>query len=211
MKQDLNKHEQDLKEQYEILRNSEEEENSRKTYFTIIICMILILVCILFASFSYYRIYKSGNLDKDLELNIENGDTQVNTIDSYTINYDSNGSSYAIDNITPGWTSEEVQTFSIENKGSYTIAYDILWTDVVNTLEVPDNLVYTITRNGTIVKSNVMLPTKEEYMLQNETVGANEKNTYVLSYQYIENGEDQSYDQGKSFSANFKITNATFK
>ncbi len=209
---------QDLKEQYEMLEDSIREEKSRKTYYTLVICMILVLATILFASFSYYRVYRSGNVKKNLELNVENetGDkdpdsSQINTIDTYTIKYDSNGATYNINDIRPGWSSGEAQTFSIENSGSYAIGYDILWTNITNTLEHPENLVYTISRNGTVIKSNVELPTKEEYMLKDETVGPNEKNTYVLSYQFVDNGQDQSVDRGKNFSANFEITNAEFK
>ena len=209
--------EEDLQEQYEMLMDSQREENSRKTYYTLVICMILILAVILFASFSYYRVYKSGNVKKNLELNVEGGDkensnsTNINTIDTYTINYDTNGATYSISDIRPGWESGKAQTFSIENNGSYAISYDVKWKEVVNTLEHPENLVYTITRNNTVIKTDVALPTKADFMLQNETIGPNEKNTYVLSYCFIETGEDQSVDRGKNFSANFEIVNAEFK
>ncbi|MBR1413827.1 MAG: hypothetical protein IJ574_04075 [Bacilli bacterium] len=203
--QEIKANETDLQEQYEMLNKSESLENNKRTYYAIITCTILVLLIILFAICSYNKVYKEQNNNKS------NNQEELNNINSYILNYDTNGNKFVINNITPGMVGENVQTFSIQNKGSYTISYDIVWTNVINELENTNHLVYTITRNGTVVKSNVSLPTKEDYMLQKETVSANEKNTYVLSYQYVDSNEEQNNDQGKTFNADFIIKNVVLK
>lgn len=121
-----------------------------------------------------------------------------------TVSYGNSDGSYIMSNIIPGWVSSEKQHINIKNGSNYDTNIDIKWTDVMNDFTNTKDLVYTLYKENTVIKSGT-LPVKEELIISNLKIDANSNTNYYISYKYLYSENDQNIDQGKTFSGKIKV------
>ena len=106
------------------------------------------------------------------------------------------------EDVGPGWTGKQV--FKIKNNSNDTVRYTLNWKNVINTFTKTNNLDYTLTRNDKKIGFS-KAPYIESPLIENEVIGPNSENTYVINYEFKETYQDQNVDQGKIFSTNLEI------
>ena len=106
--------------------------------------------------------------------------------------------------IKPGDTIG-TKTFTVKNTGDGNVTYNILWTKVINQYVSYADLVVTIKRNGKVVTTDKVLPTKNSQMLGNVLIKVGETHDYELELRYIDTGKNQNVDQSKTFSTVINI------
>lgn len=110
--------------------------------------------------------------------------------------------------ITPGWT--DTKEFSIENTGTSTVTYNLLWRDVINTLINTQYLKYSVVGTGTDAfntESPVTFPTNSSEVISNNiSIDPDVIHNYTVTINYINDPEfDQSEDMEKTFAATIEI------
>ena len=102
-------------------------------------------------------------------------------------------------NLIPG---ESVSTtFTVENSNKVDVCFDLLWNNVNNTFLSKNDLVVTLTKNGTEISlGNSIFPSTNDGVLTSLSIKANTTDTYKLTVTYKETDKDQSADMKKTFS-----------
>ena len=102
-------------------------------------------------------------------------------------------------NLIPG---ESVSTtFTVENSNKVDVCFDLLWNNVNNTFLSKNDLVVTLTKNGTEISlSNSIFPSTNDEVLTSLSIKANTTDTYKLTVTYKLTDVDQSADMKKTFS-----------
>ena len=105
--------------------------------------------------------------------------------------------------ILPGWT--QTQKLVINNRSDVTLPYSIKFKDVINQFNPTSELVYSVRRDGVLVKGEQPCPTSESYIVQTLLIPAHTSYTYEITYHFIETGMNQNYQQGKNFKATIAV------
>ena len=61
----------DYQEQYDVLMKEKEEKGKKKRFLTIFFCLVIILLSVLCATYSYYKIYINEAGKNSNQLNID--------------------------------------------------------------------------------------------------------------------------------------------
>ncbi|MEG0798862.1 MAG: hypothetical protein RR228_00330 [Bacilli bacterium] len=148
-------------------------------------------------SYAFYKTEILG-INNTSSINVSFKELKVKFMDTNAIN----GSK-----ISPGWT--QTKTFSIQNDGDEAVSYNILWTELVNTLVNKDLLTYTLTCTQTganITKTSIPTSQSDVSIINNISIDKGITHTYTLSVTYAEIEGNQGADMGKTFSGKIKIS-----
>ena len=123
-----------------------------------------------------------------------------------------------ITGITPGWKSPSKQHIRITNGSNYDVAVRLDWTEVSNNFTNKDDLVYTLYKGNTVVKTGVM-PSEDTVILPSMEISANSVSDYYIEYDFKykeptegytpgdpEDPNNQNIDQGKEFYGVLKVS-----
>lgn len=134
-----------------------------------------------------------------------------NVYKSTSIVYNQN-TTFNLSSLKPGFNT--THTFSITNNNSNAIKYRIEWNNITSTwgdlvegVSHPEEFTYTLMcSNGEAVKQTTM-PTKKEttIILADLELKTNKTNDCSLRVEFINTGQDQSYNNNKSFRGTYKI------
>ena len=162
----------------------------RKYFYIVFASTLLILFTLMYeGSYAYFNAAISGTGSKK---------TIVKTNEFKDIII-SNTSVSSSSTLMPG---ESVSTtFTINNPNSVSVCFDLLWNNVNNTFLSKNDLVVTLTKNGTEISlSNSIFPSTNDEVLASLSIKANTTDTYKLTVTYKETDVDQSADMKKTFS-----------
>ncbi len=162
----------------------------RKYFYIVFSSTLLILFTLMYeGSYAYFNAFVSSEGEKKTAVT-------TNVYEDIVI---SNTSVVSSNNLLPG---ESVSTsFDITNPNNVSVCFDLLWNNVNNTFLSKNDLVVTLTNNGTEVSlSNSIFPSANDEVLTSLSIKANTTDTYKLTVTYKETDKDQSADMKKTFS-----------
>ena len=162
----------------------------RKYFYIVFSSTLLILFTLMYeGSYAYFNAFVSSEGEKKTAVT-------TNVFEDIVI---SNTSVVSSNNLVPG---ESVSTsFDITNPNNVSVCFDLLWNNVNNTFLSKNDLVVTLTKNGTEISlSNSIFPSTNDEVLASLSIKANTTDTYKLTVTYKETDVDQSADMKKTFS-----------
>ena len=162
----------------------------RKYFYIVFYSTLLILFTLMYeGSYAYFNAFVSSEGEKKTAVT-------TNVFEDIVI---SNTSVVSSNNLVPG---ESVSTsFDITNPNNVSVCFDLLWNNVNNTFLSKNDLVVTLTKNGTEISlSNSIFPSTNDEVLASLSIKANTTDTYKLTVTYKETDVDQSADMKKTFS-----------
>ena len=162
----------------------------RKYFYIVFSSTLLILFTLMYeGSYAYFNAFVSSEGEKKTAVT-------TNVYEDIVI---SNTSVVSSNNLVPG---ESVTTsFDITNPNNVSVCFDLLWNNVNNTFLSKNDLVVTLTKNGTEINlSNSIFPSANNEVLTSLSIKANTTDTYKLTVTYKETDKDQSADMKKTFS-----------
>ena len=162
----------------------------RKYFYIVFSSTLLILFTLMYeGSYAYFNAFVSSEGEKKTAVT-------TNVFEDIVI---SNTSVVSSNNLVPG---ESVSTsFDITNPNNVSVCFDLLWNNVNNTFLSKNDLVVTLTKNGTEISlSNSIFPSTNDGVLTSLSIKANTTDTYKLTVTYKETDKDQSADMKKTFS-----------
>ncbi len=162
----------------------------RKYFYIVFSSTLLILFTLMYeGSYAYFNAFVSSEGEKKTAVT-------TNVFEDIVI---SNTSVVSSNNLVPG---ESVSTsFDITNPNNVSVCFDLLWNNVNNTFLSKNDLVVTLTKNGTEISlSNSIFPSTNDEVLTSLSIKANTTDTYKLTVTYKETDLDQSADMKKTFS-----------
>lgn len=160
----------------------------------IILCItaiVLIVTGLLYFSYGYYMTNITGteNSKKLTSLTkifkFEFSDGTENLVSSNT-------------NFIPGSVIEK--TFTITNKSTEGVYFNIDLDDVTNTFSRTSDIIYEVHYNSEIISTNIF-PTTNSSIATNLYIEKDGTRTYTLKVKYLDSEENQISDMGKSISA----------
>ena len=162
----------------------------RKYFYIVFSSTLLILFTLMYeGSYAYFNAFVSSEGEKKTAVT-------TNVFEDIVI---SNTSVVSSNNLVPG---ESVSTsFDITNPNNVSVCFDLLWNNVNNTFLSKNDLVVTLTKNGTEISlSNSIFPSTNDEVLTSLSIKANTTDTYKLTVTYKLTDVDQSADMKKTFS-----------
>ena len=166
--------------------------NDKKILFGISIVFLFIISASL--SYAYFSSSVTGN-ENAKDMVVEAGTLRLTYTDSPQI---------IMQNIKPGQTITKKVT--VKNTGTLDTAYNLVWQELVNLIANDEMVIEaTCTRyNGDTVEgtceSLTSTPIKRIKIKENVSIEPNVTHKYTITITFKETGENQNYNQGKSFS-----------
>ena len=157
--------------------------------------IVLLFLMTVSMSYAYFSLSVSGNADaKDMV--VEAGTLRLTYTDSPEI---------IMQNIKPGQTITKKVT--VKNTGTLDTAYNLVWQELSNTI-TNDEMVISATcerlnSSGTVDGTCAGLtetPVKTKTITKNIPIESGVTHNYIITITFKETGENQNYNQGKSFS-----------
>ena len=157
--------------------------------------IVLLFLMTVGMSYAYFSLSVSGNADaKDMV--VEAGTLRLTYTDSPQI---------IMQNIKPGQTITKKVT--VKNTGTLDTAYNLVWQELYNKIGRNDLVIsYTCERlnsSGTVDGTCTGLtetPVKTKTITKNIPIESGVTHNYTITITFKETGENQNYNQGKSFS-----------
>ena len=157
--------------------------------------IVLLFLMTVGMSYAYFSLSVSGNADaKDMV--VEAGTLRLTYTDSPQI---------IMQNIKPGQTITKKVT--VKNTGTLDTAYNLVWQELYNKIGRNDLVMsYTCERlnsSGTVDGTCTGLtetPVKTKTITKNIPIESGVTHKYTITITFKETGENQNYNQGKSFS-----------
>ena len=157
--------------------------------------IVLLFLMTVGMSYAYFSLSVSGNADaKDMV--VEAGTLRLTYTDSPEI---------IMQNIKPGQTITKKVT--VKNTGTLDTAYNLVWQELYNKIGRNDLVIsYTCERLnsfGTVDGTCAGLtetPVKTKTITKNISIESGVTHNYTITITFKETGENQNYNQGKSFS-----------
>ena len=157
--------------------------------------IVLLFLMTVGMSYAYFSLSVSGNADaKDMV--VEAGTLRLTYTDSPEI---------IMQNIKPGQTITKKVT--VKNTGTLDTAYNLVWQELYNKIGRNDLVMsYTCERlnsSGTVDGTCAGLtetPVKTKTITKNIPIESGVTHNYTITITFKETGENQNYNQGKSFS-----------
>lgn len=177
---------------------------------------MVILVCF----FSVFTLISSIICSSLVYFN-EKARTEVNSSKVLATNYIykstsityNNNNTLNLSSLSPGYSVEH--SFSIVNNNSNTIKYNIEWFDIVSTWNNandgyqahPEEFIYSLScSNGEKVENKQMpVSSKDNIILENLELKTNKSNDCKIKIMFKSTGQDQSYNNSKSFKGTYKF------
>lgn len=159
---------------------------------SLILSLVIIVVSITYAFYTG-ELFKSGTSPADLE-------TKTMTL-AFT-----DGPGINISDILPG--QSVIKTFTVQNTGTTSQTYYLLFDNVTNELSRKEDMVYTLssTGGGASVNVETQLPSYKSSFTGNVTIAPNTTHTYQLTITYKNRNFDQAVDMNKIVSATIQLS-----
>ena len=160
--------------------------------YQIALLVIAIMLIVSGVSYAYFAIVAKGTSNQNI---VTSGTMKLTFTD---------GPEVRLDNAIPGDTL--TKTFTIKNTGTVNTAYDIYFSDVINTFADQSDLVYTLTSDtGANITSDTQIPSASTKMVSSQNITPNETQSYTLTIKFLNKNEAQDDNQGKLFKTIIKI------
>ena len=160
--------------------------------YQIALLVIAIMLIVSGVSYAYFAIVAKGTSNQNI---VTSGTMKLTFTD---------GPEVRLDNAIPGDTV--TKTFTIKNTGTVNTAYDIYFSDVINTFADQSDLVYTLTSDtGANITSDTQIPSASTKMVSSQNITPNETQSYTLTIKFLNKNEAQDDNQGKLFKTIIKI------
>lgn len=172
-----------------------ESEKNTKLIITLIISVLILIAVVAFGTYAFFTGTFTDRNPSDSNSSIVTGNIEFNMEDGAIVG----------NNLVPGDSIEK--KFTVHNKGTGTISYNILWTSAVNNFINKNDLVVTLKEGTTdvIVESdNIIFPstiTTSQLLKKGLKIAAGETKEFTLTITYKNTNADQTADMGKSISA----------
>ncbi len=140
-------------------------------------------------TFAYLSINISGN-DNASSINVTTANLKIEFLD---------GEYFTMSDLMPGQSISK--TFSVINRASKTIYYDIIMTDIETTITGSD-FVYTLSStNGGGAKSETLIPATTGALVEAATIPVSTTQTYTLTMTYKNRNYNQIENMGATYRA----------
>lgn len=202
---DLTSAQEEIEEQYRILKEEEEKEAKRKSLILIALFFFIFTISFTGAAFSYMT-YKKA-LENETNSSLEKGKDQNGKHDTreLVILYNA-GTEFVAEDIIPGWESIGAKDFSVSNNGNLSADYNIVFTNIENTFTNLQELRYTIKCNGVVLLDDMPVPASEQIILEKQTIFPGTVNNYEIFFKYVETGVAQNEDAAKNYKLSVMVT-----
>ena len=177
----------ELETQYNILIQTEQKEQQKRTIAILIILSITLFTTIITLIFAYKSYQNTKNIRK----------MQTETQTHYQIlsSIYNTSAKIEIPSITTGYFLENPKVITITNEGDIDINYNLKISSIKTSLSTNNNLVYNITENNEMSIDRA-LPLKDSIILENILIHPNETKTYTINIKfngYIETSDISNY------------------
>ena len=176
--------------------------NKRNKIIVSIVGITIVMFALLGITYAYYLTRIEGNTNTNsisittanLKLTYGDGTTEILTSDTL---------------LMPG-EFEGTKDFTVINNGNASVTYGVILEDMINPLSRPQDMKMILScssdkeDSGCSGLEEMNLPSTNEFLVEN-TIEVGETHTYELKLRYIEAGEDQSIDMGKTISGKVNI------
>ena len=166
-------------------------DNKSKILVEIII--LSLFISIISTTYAYFTIMVNGKSNTNI---VESGSMLLSFED---------GPSISMDNMLPNQSIEK--TFTIENLGTIDTSYDVYFSELINTFQDKNDLVYTlISSNGCSVPTKKVVPSVSGEKLINQcSIDKGTKHSYTLKITFLETEDDQNDNLGRGFSTKLSL------
>lgn len=111
----------------------------------------------------------------------------------------------------PGWN--ESKTIIVENLGTKTLTYNMVWQTITNNLSRKQDLVISLTCSSNIAENTCSGLSQTQVsntgtnmpIINNIPIAVAEKHTYVVTIKYLLQSEDQSIDMNKTVNGKLGV------
>lgn len=171
--------------------------------WTILICVFSVLTFI-------SSVIGSSIIFMNDEIRTEANSNKVlankNIYKSTSIVYEANNN-LRLNSLNPGYNLE--QKFSITNNNSNTIKYIIEWQNISSDWNsgngMPEEFSYSVNCSNGEKVENKQMPLNNEVILDNLELETNKTNECTIKINFINTGQDQSYNLNKTFTGTYKV------
>ena len=164
----------------------------------ILVITILIISLASFASYAYFVANVNGN-EQSKQTVITTGNMEVTYVDGNTVGTTSN--------MIPGDSIEK--HFSVKNTGTVDTVYDVYLSEILNTFEDKEDLVYTLTsETGCQTTTQTVVPSitgEQSKIVSSCSIAPNVVHEYTLTITFKETNDNQDDNKGKKFSAKILV------
>lgn len=176
-------------------------ENNTKLVIILIVSIVILIAVVAIGTYAFFTTRITDNRD-----NPTDPDTNLTTAN---IEFNMEDGTITGNNLVPG--DSVVKKFTVHNKGTGTITYNLVWTTAVNNFINKNDLIITLNDGTTDViteSDNVIFPntsTNPQVLKNGLTIDSGETKELTLTITYKNTEEDQTADIGKSFSAEINL------
>ena len=117
------------------------------------------------------------------------------------------GPEIVAENIQPGW--KENKTITVKNTGTLDAYYSIVWASLTNEINSNELVISGSCETNIDECPDILLtPVYDDEIAIGVAISPGEEQTYYLSFEFIETGSAQNYNQGKNFNGVLNIVEA---
>lgn len=173
-----------------------EPENNVKLIITLVVSIAILIAVVAFGTYAFFV----GRLEDNR--NVTDPNTNLTTAN---IEFTMEDGDIVGNNLVPG--DSVIKKFTVHNKGTGTISYNILWTSAVNNFVNKSDLVVTLSdgTNDVITESDgIVFPNtlaSSQVLKSGLKIAAGETKEFTLTVTYKNTELDQTADMGKNISA----------
>lgn len=175
----------------------ENKQSNTGLIVTLIVSIIILIAIVTVGTYSFYTTMINQSNTEEHKTNVTSAELDFEIVDG-TKTVESGG-------IIPGDTV--TKNFSIKNNGNVTGTYKLVWKSVVNNFVNQNDLIVTLSEDGTEIISasdNKTFPastTNPIVLKDGLSIPKNTTKNYTLTITYKNTENDQFEDMGKTFSA----------
>jgi hypothetical protein len=172
-----------------------ESQNNTKLIITLIVSVLILIAVVAFGTYAFFTGRFTDRNPSDSNSSMVAGNIEFTMEDGSIIG----------NNLVPGDSVEK--KFTVHNKGTGTVSYNILWTSAVNNFINQNDLIVTLKEGTTDViteSDQVIFPstiTTSQILKKGLKISAGETKEFTLTITYKNTNSDQTADMGKGISA----------
>ena len=172
-----------------------ESQNNTKLMIVLIVSVLILIAVVAFGTYAFFTGTLTDRNPVDSQSNLKSANIEFSMEDGAITG----------NNLVPGDAVEK--KFTVKNKGTGAISYNILWTSAVNEFVNKNDLIVTLNdgTNDIITESdNVIFPsttTTSQILKRGLTISAGATKEFTLTITYKNTDADQTADMGKNISA----------
>ena len=168
----------------------------KNKYLQLLICIaaFLILSLVTLTSYAYFVANVNGSA---FDTVITTGDMRLAIED---------GSQVSLVNAIPG--DSVTKTFRVTNIGTVETTYDVYMSELINTFEDPNDLIYSLESVNGCSKAETVVPSKggeQAKIVQSCIIEPNHSHDYTLTLTFKDDGTNQDDNKGKKFKSNISL------